>query len=146
MRIPYKAVYHLLDRFYARRSDLGEYLDKEIASEIFKGSILFAHKNEDYQYLNVMIEDKETYTKECIFFTNMKIQEHPIVLIKDNDLTFMEFALLYTHCDIHIEEFKSVVKSQFEDKEEGTEKSTKFHSLVTHVMATPSSVDADKGR
>lgn len=109
MKISHKAAYHLLDRFYARRS-LNELIKQDVSEDILNASILFAKDREDYMYLSVMERDRAEYDKEYAIFVGPGL-DHPIILKNQEDLTLLEFAILYKNCDIHISEFLTVVEA-----------------------------------
>jgi len=54
INLSFKSVYHLLDRFYTRRS-LNGFIYNDIPDNVFEASKLFAIQQEDYKYLDVMV-------------------------------------------------------------------------------------------
>lgn len=109
MKIGYKAVYSLLERFYAQRT-LSAFITQDIDMDIFNASILFAKGIQDYNYLSAVVEKREALSDRYVFFTNYKAQ-HPIVLERDKDLTLLELVLLHHRSVIHIEEFKTMIEA-----------------------------------
>jgi len=140
MKLSYKSVYHLLERYFARQTFLDQFIDKDIPPSIFQASLLFAEKSEDYDYLTVM-RDKELYSGKYVFFTNMK-QEHPIILEKNKNLTIIEFAFLYLQCDIHIQEFKDTLEAQAENIQESAKTQIEiFEDLVNALQKLKEKVE-----
>lgn len=111
MQISYKAVYHLLERYYLRRS-LNSLVEENITDDVFKFSQLFALKQEDYTYMEVMVEKREMLNSKYAFFTNLKGGSHPVVLEKDKDFTLLEFAALNLTTGIPQAEFMAVIEAQ----------------------------------
>jgi len=90
MSISYKSVYHLLDTYYLRRS-LNGLIN---SSSIFSASTTFASLNEDYAFLEVMIEKRDYYNDNYVFFVSNKPSDAPIVLAANKDLNVIELAIL----------------------------------------------------
>lgn len=139
MRISYKAVYHLLEDFYPRRS-LNTFLE-EIPQDIFRASLLFAKQNEDYEYLDVMITQRERLDNEYAMF--IAPHSSPIILRKNVDLTLLEFAFLCrNNTNIHISRFQEVVEAIALNKSLDSDKICKeFENLVK--VLTQESEDAE---
>lgn len=125
MHISYKATYALLDRHCARRT-LNSFISNDVEDSVFESSKLFAHLKEDYGYLSVMVEGRESYNKEFIFFTRPDIV-HPIVVLKDIEITMLEFAALSIKSQINIDHFIEVIEAQAESK--GMDAAKEIHSF-----------------
>ncbi len=111
MIISYKSVYFLLDRFFLRKS-LDSVL-RDYSADIFDAAKLFAETEQDYDYLNVMVNKREYFNQDYILFYQ-PLKNLPITLKKDSDLTILEFAILFCKCDIDISEFRNIVEAQAE--------------------------------
>lgn len=109
MRVTYKAICNLLNNSYAIRS-LNEYIHQDTTDDMLNSSILFARDKEQYRYLTVMVEKRADLDSKFTLFISPN-SGHPIVLIKDRDLTIVELAILYTSCMIHISEFITLVEA-----------------------------------
>lgn len=110
MKIPFKAVYALLDNFFARRS-INEYIKNDISEEIFNGSLMFAKAVDDYNYLSSLVSYREQLENDYCLFIGRPTQL-PIVLKKDEDLTIIEFATLYRQAgNIHKSYFDDIINS-----------------------------------
>lgn len=108
MKIGYKAVYHLMNTNYVRRS-LKSVL-RDVPADVFNASLLFAKDKEDYRYLSVMTNNREALDQEYVIFTNIR-QENPIILKKDQDLSLLELGILCSVCDINEAEFIGLIEA-----------------------------------
>jgi hypothetical protein len=109
MLISYKAVYHLIDRFYARKSLQGIIDD---CKDYFDEAIDKAKELEDYAFLETLINQKDSLNEEFVVFFNYK-NRLPTVLNKDEDLSLEAFAYLCVDCtDIPFTEFRDIVHAQ----------------------------------
>lgn len=109
MLVSYKAAYHLIDRFYKRKSLNGFITD---CKEYFDEALQQAKELEDYDFLESLVNQKDTFDNEFTIFFNYK-NNLPTVLNKNQDLSIEAFAYLCVDCiDIPINEFKDVINSQ----------------------------------
>ncbi len=109
MLISYKAAYHLIDRFYTRKSLDGIIND---CKDYYNEAIDTAKELEDYVFLESFINQKDSLNNEFIIFFNYK-NRLPTILNKDEDLSLEAFAYLCVDCnDIPLVEFKEVVIAQ----------------------------------
>lgn len=132
MKIPHKAAYHLLDRFYARRSFNG-FIQSDISLDIFNAALIFAQQKEDYKFLASAVTQREEFDRDYCFFTGPGL-ENPIILKKDQDLTVIEFAILYKNCGIHISAFVETVNSIAENERLDAEKIVNYFKSVTLIF------------
>ena len=124
MLISHKAAYHLLGRFYVRRS-LKELIKKDIPPNTFESAKVFAYANEDYHFLEVMVENIDDYDKNWAIFYDQS-GKPPYILQNKKGLTLVDFALLCCGCDeVHEQEFIDVVEAQASGMEFADELNTK---------------------
>lgn len=97
--LSYKAIYHLVDTYYVRRSVAGVI---DHYSEHQQKAIETAHVIEDYSFLQVLVNDRNNYEEQYAIFMNPKV--HLVTMLeKDKDLSIPEFAKLLFDLDIDLQ-------------------------------------------
>jgi hypothetical protein len=144
MLISYKAAFHLIDRFYVRKSLNGFIID---CAAYFEEALEKAKELEDYSFLNSLVTQRETLDKEFTIFFNYK-NLLPTVLNKDEDLNIAAFAFLCVDCiDIPSAEFRDVVIAQATNQGLDSNKIIKqFDSYVANVKENYRLVEDKIGR
>ncbi len=123
MYITYKAADYLLSNNY-RPGFVNDFIQTDIGDAAFRGSLLYAHKVEDFKYLSSFVSKREVLNAKYLVFHNIRTPRNPILLKVERDkLTLREFAILYKQCDLHISEFITVVEAsagnlQLDEKEQ----------------------------
>ena len=117
IKISYKAAYYLLENNFRRRS-IEEILKRDIPTNVFDSSLLFAMSQQDYLYLETMVNKRGVNDKDFVLFVDHTNENRPIVLKQNNDLTLLEFAILSVMCEnkIHPNYFVNVVEAQADGK------------------------------
>lgn len=138
MKISYKAVYHLLETKYHRRS-LNYFIETDLSEGVYDASLIFAHMHEDYKYLSVMVENRDINDADFVFFTNLTAT-HPIIISKNEHLSLGEFAILEKKCDsIDQQHFLDVIEAQAQGLNiEAPQEIAKFKAFQQVIAATAS--------
>ena len=143
IRISYKALYLLFERYYLNRS-LEGYINDYIPPDVFQSSILMAHTLEDYLYLQTMVTDKSRLSNEYAIF--VKDGELPLTIKRNSNVSLFQFAVLQTQSIIPIEEFIQVIESICDGRKIDSDSEVlHFRKCVSIILAPITSKEEGKG-
>lgn len=112
MFISYKAVYHLLEDYFLRRS-LNQLFSTKKDEQIFESSKVIAMALEDYSYLDIMVNKKDLLDqKYCLFIRENEKDNFPLILEKNKKINIVELAIISRKCPfIPEQKFYDIIES-----------------------------------